>query len=443
MSRLRDSLIGRLSLYVLGGMLLVWSLLTLALYLQMWHEVGEMQSAQLVDVGELLIRHLDDETEHGLRKTDAISDKTRMAFSLYDRQGKLIATSHFPPLPPLAPLDAARPHYETERGLVFHGESWRVRRFANANHQLTIGASEQLRRGLALEMATQQMLPLALMLALCMAITLWSLRRGLSPLNNFSAELQARHPGNLAAINTPLPTEVIPLAARINALFRQIEETLQRERRFTGDAAHELRTPLAGLKLQLELAIGNPREETRERALHNVQTSTERMEHLVDQLLKLARLDDARQLPLAPIDLPALCREALAQHQLHGEVIVTTAARWQGDAGALRLLLRNLFDNIRRHAGTASPVEIQIAAGTICIRDHGPGVDPDWLQRLGERFARPEGEHRDGVGLGLSIAHRIAQLHGSGLSFSLPEDGGLAVCFQIPSSPLPEDSSSI
>jgi len=441
-SRLRDSLIGRLSLYVLGGMLLVWALLTLALYMQMWHEVGEIQSAQLVDVGELLIRHLDDETAHGLPAVEPISTTTRMAFSLYDQQGKLIATSHLPALPPLPAIDPARPGYEAERGLEFQGQSWRVRRFVNARHQLTIGTSNHFRRGLALEMAAQQMLPLALMLAVCMAITLWGLRRGLKPLTRFSTELQARHPGNLAPINTPLPSEVVPLAERINALFTQIDETLQRERRFTGDAAHELRTPLSGLKLQLELAIGNPREETRERALRNVQASTERMEHLVDQLLKLARLDDATRLPREPVDMAALCREGLAQHQLQGEVTVRTPQPLFGDAASLRLLLRNLFANVQRHAGTEQPVEVCIDGAQIRIRDHGPGVSPDWLHRLGERFARPEGEQRDGVGLGLSIAHRIAQLHGSELHFSAPPGGGLCVQFSLPTTVTSQEPSA-
>lgn len=424
--RVQQSLMARLTAFVLGGMLLVWIALTIGLYVQMEHEIGELQSRELQESGQLLLSHLGEEARLPAHVAAPMNGDVNMAFSLYDLQGRLLASSHSPALPLFKQADT------NEHTLRINGQLWRVRWFSNQQRQLIVAIPAALRRQLALEIASDQLLPAGIMLVCWLLVTLWGLRLGLRPLNAFSAELQSRTPDNLSPINARLPTELGPVVERLNALFGHISQTLVRERRFTGDAAHELRTPLAGLQLQLELALHAKQAESRERALLNVQTSANRMTHLVDQLLKLARLDHAEQLDLTPVDLPRLCEEILNQCGLVGTVTVNQAVAWQADSASLSLLLRNLLSNIVRYAGPAPRADIVIDGGQISIRDHGPGVSTDWLNRLGERFARPDVAQRDGVGLGLSIAQRIAELHGSSLHFSLADGGGLCVSFTLP-----------
>ncbi|UXY17277.1 ATP-binding protein [Chitiniphilus purpureus] len=206
---------------------------------------------------------------------------------------------------------------------------------------------------------------------------------------------------------------------------------MARERRFTADAAHELRTPLAALRIQLEVASQSPRPDARRKALLQALAGCERAAHLVSQLLKLARLDQARP-ALARIDLAALVHAAA--QGIAPPACVALTGPWQvaGHAGLLEILLRNLLDNARRYGGPGATVTLRREGDALLVEDNGPGVPPALLARLDERFFRVHPEDSQGVGLGLSIVRRVAQLHGAALSWSNRAEGGFAIRLALP-----------
>jgi len=222
----------------------------------------------------------------------------------------------------------------------------------------------------------------------------------------------------------------MPLVAAVNRLMFRLGETLDNERRFTADAAHELRTPLAGVKTQAEVALLSRDEAARRHALRQLLAGADRAGRLVDQLLRLARLDPLASLPDArPVDLTALAEAGVAErlddavaggHAL--ELQADAGQVWvQGDADLLAVALRNLIDNALRHtpAGCHVTVRVAIEGGGVrlSVRDDGPGVPDEAMQRLGERFYRGLDPRGEGSGLGLAIVRRIAELHEARASF--------------------------
>lgn len=420
------SLLRRAALLVGMGILIVWVGMMVMLYLQVAHEVDELHYAQLTDFGHLLLTHLDEESQLPNHATPALSSHTTLAFALYDQQGQLLAQSHKIALP-LPAAGATRRFYDQTIG----GMVWRCAVFADAQRRVVVAQPASLRQALAAEIAIDLLTPIGMTLFLLLPLAIIALWLGLRPLRQFDTELDARSPSNLAPLATHLPAEIAPIAVRLNHLFARIEETLAREKRFTGDAAHELRTPIAALQVQLEVASTSPRPQARERALGNMQQGIDRLGRLVTQLLALARLDDNEALPLQQVDVPALARQVLGEVDVPGTVTLINAANWQAEPDILGLLLRNLFENSKRYGGSEARLAIQIDGAQITIRDFGPGVASEWLARLGERFARPPGQTQSGSGLGLSIVARAAERMGGSVQWENAADGGFVVTLTL------------
>ena len=212
------------------------------------------------------------------------------------------------------------------------------------------------------------------------------------------------------------------------------------ERRFTADAAHELRTPLAALRAQAQVARGASEDAERVRALDHVIAGCDRAAHLVDQLLTLARLE--------PVGFRAACEACDLSELVRGEIAAIVPAALakaievefaggspvvvSGDAPLLRILVRNLLDNAVRYSPPHTTVQVRVgeagARACVTITDQGPGVARDERERLGQRFHRLLGTQASGTGLGLSIAKRIAEIHGATITFDDPAGGsGLEV----------------
>ncbi|MGL6045748.1 MAG: ATP-binding protein, partial [Vogesella sp.] len=237
---------------------------------------------------------------------------------------------------------------------------------------------------------------------------------------------------------TDVPTEIRPLIDAMNQLIARVASTLQHERRFTADAAHELRSPLAGLRVQAELVQLLDDPAARHAAIDKVLASVDRASHLVDELLALARLEQQDTLPFAPLSWPALVDKALAE-------VAATATQRQtrvslqldghgpladGDASLLQLMLRNLLDNAVRYSPPGSQVQLIVSPQQLVVEDNGPGIAAEHLARIGERFYRPAGQDASGSGLGLSIVGRIANLHGLQVQWQNRREGGLRVTLQ-------------
>ncbi len=299
------------------------------------------------------------------------------------------------------------------------------------------------RRKLAGEIAEPLLKPmlyalpsLALVLALAVGLAL-------RPLRQLTEDISTRAPDRLTPIDaTQAPAEIVPLVQRLNELFAGIDRALDNERRFTADAAHELRTPLAAIKAQAQVAQASGEDAERQRALTQIVVGCDRATHLVEQLLTLARLDALHPGLHALVDLHPLAAEVLAMaagSAIAGDCELSLDdgdARICGDAVLLQVLLRNLVDNALRHSGAAHIVVGITTAdqeARLTIRDDGRGIPAEEREQVLQRFYRPAGTESSGSGLGLSIVQRIAALHGGRIAIEpAGDDKGFAVTIHLP-----------
>ena len=284
---------------------------------------------------------------------------------------------------------------------------------------------------------------LAALPALALAIWL-GVGAGLGPLRDLRAQLARRGSGDLAPLDSRgTPQEIEPLVSELNRLFARIEQTVARERRLTADAAHELRTPLAVLSTQAQVARRAAGEAARNEALDALVAGAERAARLIEQMLTLARLESAHPgEPAQRVALNELARQALAEaapraleKNLELSLEETMRVEIEGHPALLAILLRNLVDNAVRYtpAGGRVRVSLEDMAGAVrlTVSDNGPGVPSAELGRLGERFHRlaPAGEA--GSGLGLSIVLRIAELHHAQARFANAAGGGFVASVEF------------
>ena len=250
--------------------------------------------------------------------------------------------------------------------------------------------------------------------------------------------LRARSPDATDALPIQgVPAEVRPLLDSLNHLFARTQEMMTRERRFTSDAAHELRSPLAALKVQTDVAqLSQDDPQAQEKALTQLHAGIDRASRLVDQLLTLSRLDSldsldgveqiamADLLQSAVMDIYPPAQQAGIDIRLNINAPEVTRT---GQQLLLSLLVRNLLDNATRYSPRGSVVDVTLDARRFTVRDNGPGISLDALTRLGERFYRPPGQDATGSGLGLSIVKRIAALHGMHVALGNAPEGGFEV----------------
>jgi len=328
-----------------------------------------------------------------------------------------------------------------DRGQPMRMASVFVANKADPGDVLVISTAETInkRRALARELLVSTVPIELLLIGVAMALVWLGINRGLRVLDPLAHEIRMREAGDLSPLRTiDAPLEVQPLVATIDALLGRLDRMLRQQQRFIADAAHQLRTPLAGLRLQAERALADPRPEIVREALAHVERLSAGTARAAGQLLALARAQapDESLGAAAPLDMAKLVRDevgarvpdALAKGidlgyrgPEHGTTVI-------GDAVLLRELLGNLIDNASRygaHAGAVITVELQPSANggcTMAVQDNGPGVAPELIPRLGERFFRAIGNGHEGTGLGLAIVREIAERHGAELSISNHDD---------------------
>ncbi|MFZ5724609.1 MAG: ATP-binding protein [Pseudomonadota bacterium] len=366
--------------------------------------------------------------------------ETRLLFQVWRGAGErlLMRSSNAPE----RPLVAFTPGYAQiwigdERFHVFvleHDGVW-----------LQAAQDDYMRDELAGDIAQATLLPYLLAVPL-MALSIWWLvSRGLRPLDRLRAALAGRGVGNLAPLSAAGgSTELQPLVDELNRLLARLHDSFARERRFTADAAHELRTPLAALRVQAENAAAATDETARRRALDNLLHGVDRASRLVSQMLIMARLepeDVARSFVAVPVgtlvreELAALAPLALARGQELDFLDESAGLAVPGDAPALGILVRNLVDNALRYSPPGSLVRVLLRPVEprqleLRVLDEGPGVPPALGERVFERFFRGDSGDGDGAGLGLAIVRRIVQLHGGAVSV-LPRQGTLPGGFRV------------
>jgi two-component system sensor histidine kinase TctE len=287
--------------------------------------------------------------------------------------------------------------------------------------RVQVAKSLSVQQAIARELVSDVLFPLLLMGAVLSFLVYAGIGRGLAPLQRLEAQLAHRSAAALSPIEmTEAPEEVHSLATALNQLLTTLRRSLSQEKRFLNDAAHQLRTPLAGLISQTELAMQEKEPEALQRRLAKVHTGAQRSAHLVHQLLSLARTE--AEVALLPVDAAALAREVAREWApravaagvdlgYEGEESLTVPA----DKLLLREALSNLLDNAIRYAGRGTTVTLRALQRdgqcVLEVEDNGPGLSPADLQRVFERFWRAS-ELPGGCGLGLAIVAEIAQRHG-------------------------------
>ncbi|MEZ7214639.1 quorum sensing histidine kinase QseC [Klebsiella spallanzanii] len=305
----------------------------------------------------------------------------------------------------------------------------------DGRHRIAVGQEWDYRREMALDIVTSQLTPWLVALPLMFLLLIVLLSRELAPLKKLANTLRARAPDSAEKLNNEnVPNEVRPLVDALNQLFIRTHDAMTRERRFTSDAAHELRSPLAALKVQTEVAqLSMDDPQGLDKALAQLHQGIDRATRLVDQLLTLSRLDSLAQLDdVQTISLDELLQSAVmdmyhpaqqAGVELRLHLNAANVMR-TGQPLLLSLLVRNLLDNAVRYSTAGSQVDITLDVREFRVRDNGPGISTEALARIGERFYRPPGQEQPGSGLGLSIVKRIASLHSMTASFGNARDGG-------------------
>ncbi len=305
----------------------------------------------------------------------------------------------------------------------------------DGKYRVVVGQEREYRQEMALDVVRSQLTPWLVALPVMLLLLIVLLSRELWPLKKLTQTLRARSPDATDRLATHgVPVEVRPLVDALNQLFTRTQEMMARERRFTSDAAHELRSPLTALKVQTEVAqlsLDDPQAQAK--ALTQLHAGIDRASRLVEQLLTLSRLDSLENLDDVEIlNLADLLQSAVMESyhpaqqagieirlNIHDPQVTRT-----GQPLLLSLLVRNLLDNAVRYSPRGSLVEVTLDAHSFTVRDTGPGISPDTLTRIGERFYRPPGQDQTGSGLGLSIVKRIATLHRMQVTLGNAPDGG-------------------
>jgi len=329
--------------------------------------------------------------------------------------------------------------------LSLRGEAWRAYGLQTADGVIQIAQPARVRENLARASAGRVIVPLILLLPIMIGAVAWIVNRGLLPLRFVTTEVQRRDVRTLAPLGTEdLPSEIEPLVSELNRLLERLQRAFSVQRAFISDAAHELRSPLTALRLQLQLFDRAPDEAARVEARTRLGAAIERAIHLVEQLLALARNEPQEAgLGVESADLSAAAAEGirdthdLAQSkQIDLSLDAATALPISGDREALRTLVRNLVDNAVRYSPPHGSVQVRTRAkpneAVLEVSDHGLGIPAEERERVFDRFYRRAGAQESGTGLGLAIVKAIADRHGARVELNEAPGGGLNVTVSFP-----------
>jgi two-component system, OmpR family, sensor histidine kinase QseC len=450
-----SSLQRRLLWRVLGAVGALWLMAALLVGLDARHELGELLDAHLAQSAALLIARqtpdadgvLDDAVQLPVAP-DLHRYNQRVAFQIW-HEGQLLLRSANAPAAPMTTLSEG---FETH---LIDGQAWRlfVAQGGEADVQVQVAELMSSRQSILMAVMRGMLAPLLLGLPLLGLLVWGAVRRGLLPLRTLQEQLHTRDPQALSPLPVEVrtPAEVAQLRDALNQLFARMADLLDSERRFTADAAHELRTPIAAIRAQAQVAQGAADDVERRHALQATVAGCDRASHLVQQLLTLSRVEAAPAADSHRLDLGVVTRSVAAE--LAGQALdrrqdltldAPTGCWLQADEVLLRVLLRNLLDNASRYSPDGATVSLQVRVdGTqvlLQVDDSGPGMAPADLARLGERFFRALGQTQPGSGLGLSIVRRIVAAQGGTLQARASDTlGGLcvSVCWPLAAGPQP------
>jgi two-component system sensor histidine kinase QseC len=437
------SLQRRLLVLVLGVVTIVWLATAALTWQDVRHELDELLDAHLAQAAAILVVQQGQEMDGDHDSVDAPSlhrYAPQVAFQVI-HEGKLSMRSTNAPESAMTGDDNEfKPGFNT---VQIAGVAWRVFSTYGAEHDVHVYVGEEAgsRSHILWAVLRSTLLPMALALPLLALALWWGIYRSVAPMRRLGFTLTQREPMAL----TPLaldgaPTEIAPMVDALNSLFERIGNLLESERRFTADASHELRTPIAAIRAQAQVALGETDDALRRHALRNTMEGCDRAIRLVDQLLTLSRLDASASPAMEKLDLAAVARQVV------GDLAPKAIAKGQSlefesaqpcpvaaNETLLAVLIRNLVDNAVRYSPASARVTVAVQRRddgrvVLQVEDSGAGLSERDLTRLGERFFRVPGNEENGSGLGWSIVRRVAAVHHMQLLAARSEKlGGLAV----------------
>ncbi|MET0265100.1 MAG: ATP-binding protein [Duganella sp.] len=450
----RWSLKNTLLASLLGLTLTLWASSAAIVYVEAQRESDELFDQSLVETAHLLLSLVENEVrEHGLAQPISLPMKGHvnphryLLFQVLDEQQRVLYKNDGAPD---AALSAGAP--DGFSWTTISGQDWRLYTLWDDSHELALVVAEPTshREDISSRFFYKIVIFGTLLALIATAAIWWSVSRVLRVLQHCADEVALRTPNDLAEVSLGgAPQEVHPLLLAINRLFGRVRLTMEHEQRFTADAAHELRTPLAAIKTNLQVLKRARNSEERDEFIAGLSTSVDRASRLVDQLLTLEKLDPQSGIVTAPEhgDLAELLHEqadhwraSCARQQLSLQLdIASTPCALHADS--MHMLIRNLMENALRYTPAHGQIAIRCGQGQgpdsglsyLCIADSGPGIPADMQQRVFERFFRLAGAALPGSGLGLSIVARIAERHGAQVRLDSGLGGkGLAVSVWLP-----------
>ncbi|MDA8329081.1 MAG: ATP-binding protein [Betaproteobacteria bacterium] len=425
-----NSIRQRLLLWLIVGMLISTGIAGLSIYWLAQDEVNELFDYQIRQIALSLPGHSqlpDIVTEDEDPEEDNI-------IQVWNAQGKPLFLSY---------PSHALPRYAMSglHTVTYQQQSWRLYNIQRHGRYVQVAQSMAVRNDLAAALAVRMLMPFFVLIPLLAGLIWWSVGRSLRPLQTLTVAVAARHADAMQPLDEEnLPQEIKPVVIALNQLLVRLNQAMQSQRAFIADAAHELRSPLTALKLQLQLTERASTDEQRSIALTKLNQRLDRSIHLVRQLLTLARSESSLEvLPFTSVDLSILVQEAVQDlmplaeaHHTGLQLDVQPHVLVLGRQTDLRTLISNLVDNAIRYTPDAGQVRISVTreAGQAVLRviDQGSGIPAHERERVFDRFYRREGTEATGSGLGLAIVRNIADAHHAVLALSDNMNGpGLVV----------------
>jgi two-component system sensor histidine kinase QseC len=446
--------IKRRTMVLILGLLLIGLLILSVFNL---YEVAEVYDAQLAQNARLLQRILrlpatsNDQAELyqginlALRQMSPKNDtpyESKITFQVWDRQNqRVVYSNHAPPLSQ-PPSESGFDRIDDDA----NNEHWRtfVLLDAATGLRIWVGERNDLRTGLVNRLVRHTLLPLLLGSLILIAAIWLALGWGLKPLAQFAQILRARHPGALQPLNiNSLPSELEPMQAALDGMLAHIQEAMGRERRFIADAAHEMRTPLAVLRVHAQNLLEAGTEQQRRASLQYLIIGVDRTSRLVNQLLTMARLEPSSAAPdVQHTDLTASVRDSLVQLT---PWLLSKGLELDFDSGdqphevstdpaAINIALNNLVTNAANFSPENGLITVRLARDgqqmRLSVADQGPGIDEAERERLFERFYSRGNDQ--GAGLGLTIVHTIATRLAGRITLENRASGGLCATLEFP-----------
>lgn len=380
-------------------------------------------------------------------------EEDALGFAVFTNTGQLVMADaksgrHFP-------FEPDKRGFSDVRLSGGKGDVWRIVRLAakDGQHIIAVGQEVDYRQDMAWGMLSRQLVPWLLLLPVLLLGLIFLLSRELAPLRAMAKQLRTRAPEDATPLDVgKIPFETLPMAQALNGFFAKTNAMLARERAFISDAAHELRTPLAGLRIQAQVATQEEISgKTRREALGFLLQGIDRCARLVEQLLALSRLDAMDETVVAgthsagllrgdvdwSAQLDDLVREYRPKAGMKGVTLdyacAPLKASTQGYPALVSMLLRNLLNNAVLYTPRNGQIRIFLENNRLTIENSAPALPEAHAARLGERFFRPPGQEESGSGLGLSIVKRIAEIHGFGLTVQVRKEktGRIDACFRV------------